>query len=383
MAWIERRTGKRGVSYRVSWRDKGGLKHRRFTIAKAAAAFKVSIEGKLQSGGYTDPALGDVTLGEFWKGWWGEKGPDGLRPSTTARYETHGRLYVLPELGGERLNAITVTDVRAMFTRLKNRGLGAPTLEAVHRLLHRLFEVAIDENRIGLNPVRGLKYDRPARRKARFLSAAEVAAIAREVPNLEGVEDPERYRALVFFLSYTGLRVGEASALKVRNLDLIRGRVTVEEAHAEVGGRLVPGETKTGRSRTVPLPTFVREMLVDHLERFGTPSDPESFVFTGPDGGPIRQNAFRSRVLQPAARRAGIDPVPTTHDLRHTAASLMAKQRFTLREAGEILGHSTTAMTARYSHVFDTDLEEKVGRLDDLHREAEGGGEVVPIRPHV
>jgi integrase len=91
-------------------------------------------------------------------------------------------------------------------------------------------------------------------------------------------------------------------------------------------------------------------------------------VFTGPEGGQIRQNGFRQRIFQPAAERAGIEPVPTVHDLRHTAASFYARAGLTLLEAAGQLGHSTTTMTARYSHVFPEHRQAKMGQLGALIR---------------
>jgi len=107
-------------------------------------------------------------------------------------------------------------------------------------------------------------------------------------------------------------------------------------------------------------------MLREQITTFSNAFDPEAFVFTSTDGGQIRQNHFRKRVFQPAAERAGITPVPTVHDLRHTAASLMARSGFTLLEAASQLGHSATTMTARYSHVFPQERQAKAARLGEL-----------------
>jgi integrase len=198
----------------------------------------------------------------------------------------------------------------------------------------------------------------PTRRDARFLSAEEVDAIANETP--------VRYRTLVYFLAYTGVRIGEASALRVRNLDLTAGVIRVVESSPEVAGRKITGDTKTRRGRAVHVGPQLRQMLKEHLAKYGRPLDPESLVFTGDRNAQIRQNALRSRIFQPAARRAGIEPRPTVHDLRHTAASLMAKSGYTLREAQEELGHSHATMTDRYTHLFPSDAESRVSRLDGL-----------------
>jgi integrase len=271
----------------------------------------------------------------------------------------------VPGLGDRRLGGVTVADVRAFFSDLVARGVGVPTLEAVKRLLHRVFEVALEEDRVSRNPVRGVKLPQAARRHPRFLDPSEISSIAEEIP--------ERYRALVYLLAYGGLRIGEASALRVRNLDLTRGIIMVVENAPEVRGRRFTGETKSRRVRAVHIPPFLRDMLTEHLATNGNAQDPRALVFTGPEWGAIRQNAFRARLFQPAARRAGVEPVPTVHDLRHTAASLMARAGYTMREAQEMLGHARTTMTDRYTHLWPDDLAEKVARLEELHQAAPDG----------
>jgi hypothetical protein len=68
MAWIEKRDGKRGPSYRVGWRDPSRkLQARTFTRQRDARAFLRDLEARLTRGQYTDPRLGDMTVAEFWK----------------------------------------------------------------------------------------------------------------------------------------------------------------------------------------------------------------------------------------------------------------------------------------------------------------------------
>lgn len=238
----------------------------------------------------------------------------------------------------------------------RKRGKGTATIEAVARLLHRVFQVAVEEDRIGRNPAHGVHVAPAPRREARFLSEAEVRAIADQVP--------DRYRALVWTLALSGLRIGEAAALRVKHIkgDTIR----VVESSAEVAGRKVTGPTKSGKSRTVDIPPELREMLQDHLTTYSNRFAPEALVFVGEHGGQLRQNAFRKRIFQPAAERAGISPTPTVHDLRHSAASFMARAGFTLLEAAGQLGYGATTMTARYSHVFPAERQAKAERLGAL-----------------
>jgi integrase len=125
-------------------------------------------------------------------------------------------------------------------------------------------------------------------------------------------------------LGHGGLRIGKATALRVQNLDLLRGRVQVVEAFTEVSAGLILGETKSGARRAVTLPRVVRDALETHLQEF--PLGRNDLVFTTTTGEPIRRRNFRYRVWLPALGKADIDrPWPRIHDLRHTSVALAIK----------------------------------------------------------
>lgn len=354
MAWIEVRQRKHHKAYRVYWRDPTArVRVRTFTGAADAKRFARNVEVRKDRGEYIDPKAGEIALADMVTTYLTTAD---LRPTTAAKYGTLGRLYLTDGLGEQAIRTIGKADVRSLFADLRKRGKGAATIEAVARLLHRVLEVAVEEDRIGRNPAHGVRVAPSARREPRFLTEDEVAAIADEVP--------DRYRALVWMLALTGLRIGEAAALRVKNVN--ENHIRVVESSAEVTGRKVTTAPKSGRSRTVDIPPELRKMLRDHIHSYSNAFDPEALVFPGRDGGQLRQNAFRKRIFQPAAERAGIQPVPTVHDLRHTAASFMARAGYTLLEAAGQLGHGAVTMTQRYSHVFPQERQAKVGRLGEL-----------------
>lgn len=353
---ILRSEGPRGVRYKVVYLDSDNHQRTKtFGSLKEAQVFQSEIRKKKARSIRIDPEAGRVSVEAFWEHF---LKTSAIRPSTRALYETHARLYILPALGAKQVQSVTVADIRLTLAGIRERGKSASTLNAVRRLLHRLFAVALEEDRVAKNPVSGIAVEKTARREPRFLTEAEVLQVADRVPG--------NYRALVIFLAFTGLRIGEASALRVRNLDLGRRSVRVVENSPEVRGHKFTGLTKTSKPRTVRFGAGLAKILKDHLAAYGTPLDPDSFVFTSEDGDQVRQNNFRKRIFQPAAEAAGIEPLPTVHDLRHTAASLMAKVGFSMREAQEQLGHSHTTMTDLYTHLFPEDREKKVANLDAL-----------------
>jgi len=125
----------------------------------------------------------------------------------------------------------------------------------------------------------------------------------------------------------------------------------VAEIVVEVGGVLHIGPPKTRASRrTVGLPRFVAEELADHLADPADPADPEAFVFTAPQGGPLRVTGFRARVWRPATRAAGLDGL-RIHDLRHTAVALWIAAGANPKEVAARAGHASVSFTLdRYGH---------------------------------
>jgi integrase len=106
-------------------------------------------------------------------------------------------------------------------------------------------------------------------------------------------------------------------------------------------------------------------------------SDPDAFVFTAPQGGPLRVIAFRARVWRPATRKAELEGL-RVHDLRHTAVALWIAAGATPKEVAVRAGHTSVSFTLdRYGHLYpeaDTTLRD---RLEALHAAARPAGGVV------
>ncbi len=129
--------------------------------------------------------------------------------------------------------------------------------------------------------------------------------------------DPS-YEILVLTLTYTGIRIGEAAALRRGRCDILHSRLFIAESLAEVNGALFFGDTKMHQNRNVVVPEFLCALLDEQLWRqFSGTTD--GLVFTGPDGGPLRYSNFRTRYWLPAVSHAGLAPL-RIHDMRHTFA---------------------------------------------------------------
>lgn len=169
----------------------------------------------------------------------------------------------------------------------------------------------------------------------------------------------------------TGLRRGEALALRWPDVDLDAATVRVHATLSRTSRGLEVGPPKTDRStRTVPLPRTTVESLRTHRTRqaeerlaAGPAWTDAGFVFASEVGTPLEpRNVLRA--FQVIARRVGLDGV-SLHTLRHSNASLLLAAGTHTKVVSEHLGHSSYAITADiYSHVTPSQAREAADRLD-------------------
>lgn len=123
-------------------------------------------------------------------------------------------------------------------------------------MLSLALSAAAKDGRIVRNVSEGGPLPRVVRRPKRYLTHAQVATLA---------DAAAPYQTLIRVLANSGLRWGEASALRVHAVDLERRRLEVDQAHTEVGGKIVVGTTKNHQRRSVPIPRFLAAELSEHL----------------------------------------------------------------------------------------------------------------------
>jgi integrase len=138
----------------------------------------------------------------------------------------------LPRRGRPLMKALQYRSYRALIGEVKQKGPASGTWA----------------RRLPRNPARGVPLPRLAQSEPVFLTHEQVAGLA---------EAAGSCGPLITLMAYTGLRWGEVSALRVRDVDLARRRLDVRRAFTEVEGRLVEGTPKSHQRRSVPLPRLI------------------------------------------------------------------------------------------------------------------------------
>ena len=336
--------------WRARYRDPSGRERARHFARKIdAERWLVSMESTKHRGEWIDPAMSRITVGDWSQRW--IDGQSQLKPQTRERYRNIVRVQIVPEWEHVRLSAISHADVVAWVAKLVSDGYAASTVRQIHRVFSLMLDLAVRDGRLPRNPAAGVRLPRAAKGEPVFLSHIQVEELARACPG---------YELFVRALAYTGMRWGEATAVRVRRVDLMRRRIEVEHTAVELNGELTYGTPKTHQRRSVPLP----RSLVDELARHIAGKRPDDLVFTTPRGEVMRNHNFRSRVFVPAAKKIGM-PGLTPHDLRHTAASLAVQAGANVKAVQRMLGHASAAMTLDvYAGLFNDDLDAVADRLD-------------------
>lgn len=344
-----------GRRYRVRYRDPDRLQREKagFTRKADAEQFLATVSVQMQRGEFLDPATARATISELGAEWLAAQ--THLKPSALRPVESSWRVHVEPQWGRRRVSEIRHSEIAAWCSQLAAEK--SPTVvRRAHGVLASVLEVAVRDRRIAMNPARGVSLPRRAPKRRAYLSHGQVQVLARE----SGSHGP-----LVAFLAYTGLRWGEATALRVRDVDMLRRRVSVVENAVRIGSVVHVGSPKSHRARSVPFPAFLAEPIARECEG----KDREELVFG--DGvmhvrATYGERGWWARAIAACQSVDAEFPRLTPHDLRHTAASLAISAGANVKAVQAMLGHASATMTLdTYADLFDDDLEAVATRLDE------------------
>jgi integrase len=235
----------------------------------------------------------------------------------------------------KRLNEVTSFDIERLKAALQKSGLAPASVKHIIVLLRQIFNKAILWGLYrGGNPTKGVKMPTVQNQKTRFLSHEEADGLLQALAAMRTSD----LHDMTLLSLHTGLRAGEIFNLKGNDLDFQNGIITILDPKNKV-------------TRYAYMTGTIREMLLNRK-----PQTPEGLVFPDRNGKKIEAISQRFRlIVSKLGFNKGITDTRqkvTFHTLRHTHASWLALQGESLITIRDILGHKTTAMTERYSHLI-------------------------------
>ena len=261
MATIEAYSTTTGKRYRVRYRtpEQKQTDKRGFTTMREAKAFAATVEVSKAKGEFVAYSSGLITVGALAQQWLGNNAR--IKKTTAAKRESAWSYRVGPRWSEVPIGDIRPSQVRKWVADMDAADVGAASIESALDVLRGILASALDDRLLPNNPAAGVRPPRRKHQRRGYLSHQQVQTLAGEV----GQQRPE-LATVVGFLAYTGLRWGEMAALRVESFDMLRRRVTVTEAVAEVRGRVVFDTPKGHERRSVPFPAFLVPALAELME---------------------------------------------------------------------------------------------------------------------
>lgn len=297
--------------------------------------------------------------------------------NTRAAYASALATHVYPGLGSLRLDRLSTMRLQRHYDELSAAGRGAPVLRTAHKALSGAMRQAVAWGLVERNPCAGVILPVPTPAEPTRLTLDQAARLVASCAS-EPVAGP-----LIALMVYTGLRVGEAAALRWERVDLVAGALRVDaRLTRDESGALVIAEGAKSRSgkRALAIGPEAVALLTRHRAAqngwrlaAGDAWEDDGLVFTWPDGRPLTQRSV-ARALRRLSVAAGLPPLTATHALRHSHAALSGEianhdELLTLQRR---LGHSALEQTLHYAKPGVEHQRPGVARFEERLRKAGG-----------
>ncbi len=258
--------------------------------------------------------------------------------ATVKTYESQMRMFLNwlhPRTLGDLTDAIIndyqlyLTEVRKISTSTQNTAINAIKyyLEKVHHGERKVYYI-----------------DRPIKetKMPRVLSQEEVKALMEAIKNI-------KHRCIAIILYAAGLRMSELLNLRWKDFDEHRLQLFVN------GGK--------GRKDRM---TIISKSALAFIKYYMSLYKPKDFLFEGQGGGKYSPGSV-NKIIDRAAKAAGILKDPTAHTLRHSFATHLLEQGTDIRYIQALMGHENSKTTERYTHVTTKGFSAIRSPLDGLN----------------
>lgn len=271
----------------------------------------------------------------------------GRRERGIARYLDHlrGFLATLPE--GATTADLTPAAVRAHM-RERAAQVAATTVLGMLTSVRSFCQFLIEEEMLDVDPTTRVRWPRRKQGIPRALSSGELAALVEALRLPGDINDRDcwywrRNRKVIYLMLYAGLRLSEAAALLWRDIDMMKGTLTVQEG-------------KGGKSRVVSLHRRLRAEL--------QPARPAHWAVVGKVDGSCLQGKSLAHIFEVWLPRLGLVGI-SAHRLRHTFATEMLNRGASLCDIQEALGHENLETTRIYLQVDFARIRAAIDTLPD------------------
>lgn len=299
------------------------------------------------TGQFVDPKAGRVTFKQYFEQWASRQV---WAPGTERAMRLAARSVTFEDVPLGRLVRSHVEQwIKDMETNQRGygreKGLAPGTIRTRFNNVRAVLRAAVKDRITASDPSEGVRLPR-IRKADAALNLPEAADVRKLMDSAEPF-----FRVFIALCAFAGLRLGEAAALKVGDIDLDERTLRVQrQVQRENGCQVEIRAPKYGSERTVYLADRLASMLRQYIADLSD-GDGRRWLFEGQNGYPPHQNTI-GYWWRKARAAAGHDDV-RLHDLRHFYASGLIAAGCDVVTVQRALGHSSATITLNtYAHLW-------------------------------
>jgi integrase len=285
---------------------------------------------------------------------------ENIKESTYTSYQNKFSLHILPVIGNIPLDQINVQQLEYLISKM-NEKLSASSIRITFRLVKSCLEAAKKRGYIQLNPAEQISLPKVER--------TQVKALTRQQHALLLSESRKDIKGLPITLALeTGMRIGEISALKWRDVDFEQNLIYVCRTKQRISNtsngksktKLIETTPKTQRSkRLIPLTSALKKQLLNAKSQ----SSSQYVVENRGESIEPRTISYRFERMKKTLNLPSLH----FHALRHTFATRCIELGVNISTVSALLGHTSTKMTLDiYTHSIFEDQRMAIEKLSSL-----------------
>jgi integrase len=325
--------------WRARYRDADGKEYsKHFTFKTKTNTGEQSAQewldeqtAKVVTNTHVSPKLAKTTVAEWCDQWLA--GYATRRPSTVRQARVHVK-HIRAKFGTRQLGSVRPSEVKAWMGELKVAGLADSTVYALHSRLGQLYSDAVHDGLVPRSPVSRRTSPGAGKQRPYVATTAQVWALHDALP--------EYFRPVILLGAFAGLRVAEIAALRVTDVDFMRGVISPAIQY--------PAEPlKTEMSKTpIPIPLELALELNRVPTKWGSPT-----LVVGAFGRPVAPYTIETAFAKARVTVKGLPKGFRIHDLRHYFASLLIASGLDVKLVQARLRHSSAKTTLdTYGHLW-------------------------------
>ena len=328
--------------WRARYRDESGKEvSRHFDRKIDAQQWLDQVTSAVVTGTYADPKAGRITFAAFFGEW---SARQVWAPGTVLAMSLAARSV---PFAAKPMKQIRRSEVETWIKQMNATGLAPGTIKTRYVNVRSVFRAAVKDRVIGSDPTDGVRLPR-----GRRADMAMSIPTPEDVGLLVAVAD-ERFQPFIALCAFAGLRLGEAAAIQLGDVDFLRKSLKVSRQVQRInGGAIDVRAPKYSSERVVYLADSLINVLAEHVAAHGT-NGKDRWLFAGEGDDPPHQNTV-GYWWRKTLRDADLSDIKL-HDLRHFYASGLIAAGCDVVTVQRSLGHAKATTTLNtYAHLWPT-----------------------------